>query len=113
MAVARFFAKEYQFITDSYRLFGAVTRMCQSPISWYNSGPSQKYILRQIKAMDYSLVDKATQEKYFADKGSYSAGDEHERRVINNDMDIALLMLYGYILYTGTSYAYALSKLRF
>jgi general transcription factor 3C polypeptide 3 (transcription factor C subunit 4) len=101
--------KDYQFTTDSYRMFAAVTRMCQSPISWYSSGPTQKYILRQIKAMDYALVDDSRRKKYFAEKGSYSAVDENGRAVINNDMDIALLMLYGHILYTGTSYSYALS----
>lgn len=60
--------------------------------------------------MDFSLVDKAQREKYFAEKGSYSAQDESGRLIINDDMDIALLMLYGNILYTGTSYAYALSR---
>lgn len=101
--------KDYQFTTDSYRMFGAVTRMCQSPISWYSSGPTQKYILRQIKAMDYALVDDVHRAKYFAEKGSYSAVDKNGQLVINEDMDIALLMLYGHILYTGTSYSYALS----
>lgn len=101
--------KEYQFTTDSYRMFAAVTRMCQSPISWYSSGPTQKYILRQIKAMDYVLVDERHRVKYFTEKGSYSALDDDGRIVINDDMDIALLMLYGHILYIGTSYSYALS----
>ncbi|RFU27016.1 hypothetical protein B7463_g9320, partial [Scytalidium lignicola] len=109
VSVARFFMKEYQFTTDSYRMFAAITRICQSPISWYNSGPTQKYILRQIKAMDFSLVDKTQREKYFAEKGSYSAQDESGRAIVNDDMDTALLMLYGHILYTGTSYAYALN----
>lgn len=103
--------KDYQFTTDSYRLFGAITRMCQSPISWYSSGPSQKYVLRQIKAMDYALVDESQQKKHFAEKGSYSAVDEKGGALVNNEMDIGLLMLYGHILYTGTSYAYALSTL--
>jgi general transcription factor 3C polypeptide 3 (transcription factor C subunit 4) len=101
--------KDYQFTTDSYRMFAAVTRMCQSPISWYSSGPSQKYILRQIKAMDFALVDESHRGKHFSEKGSYSALDEKGRPLINDDMDIALLMLYGHILYTGTSYSYALS----
>ncbi|KIN06080.1 hypothetical protein OIDMADRAFT_24417 [Oidiodendron maius Zn] len=109
VTTARFFMKDYQFTTDSYRMFAAVTRMCQSPISWYSSGPTQKYILRQIKAMDYALVDDSRRKKYFAEKGSYSAVDENGRAIINNDMDIALLMLYGHILYTGTSYSYALN----
>ena len=113
VAVARFFMKDYQFTTDSYRMFSAVTRICQSPVSWYSSGPSQKYILRQVKAMDYSLVDKVAREKYYNEKASYTAQDAKGHLIINDDVDIALLMLYGYILYTGTSYSYALSMLHF
>jgi general transcription factor 3C polypeptide 3 (transcription factor C subunit 4) len=111
VGVARFFMKYYQFITDSYRMFAAITRMCHSPISWYCSGPSQKFILRQIKAMDYVLVDEEDRQKYFTEKGSYSAQDEDGNVVINEDMDIALLMLYGHILSSGGSNNYALSKL--
>jgi general transcription factor 3C polypeptide 3 (transcription factor C subunit 4) len=101
--------KDYQFTTDTYRMFAALTRLCQSPISWYSSGPTQKYMLRQIKAMDYGLVNDDARRKYFSEKGSYSAQDESGRLIVNKDMDIALLMVYGHILYTGTSYAYALS----
>jgi general transcription factor 3C polypeptide 3 (transcription factor C subunit 4) len=110
VAACRYFMKDYQFTTDTYRMFAALTRLCQSPISWYSSGPTQKYMLRQIKAMDYGLVDDECRQKYFAEKGSYSAQDEAGRLIVNKDMDVALLMVYGHILYTGTSYAYALSK---
>lgn len=109
VAASRYFMKEYQFRTDTYRMFGALNRLCQSPISWYNSGPTQKYILRQIKAMDYSLVSDEARRKYFSEKGSYSAVDENGQPLINTDMDVALLMTYGHILYTGTSYTYALN----
>jgi general transcription factor 3C polypeptide 3 (transcription factor C subunit 4) len=59
--------------------------------------------------MDYALVDSESRKKYFTEKGSYSAHDETGRLLVNDDMDIALLMLYGHILYAGTSYPYALS----
>lgn len=60
--------------------------------------------------MDYGLVNEDARRKFFSEKGSYSAQDESGRLIVNKDMDIALLMVYGHILYTGTSYAYALSK---
>lgn len=60
--------------------------------------------------MDYSLVSDEARRKYFSEKGSYSAVDEAGRPLINKDMDVALLMTYGHILYTGTSYTYALSE---
>lgn len=105
----RYFAREYQFTTDSYRMFAAMTRLCHSPVSWYTSGPTQKYILRQIKAMDFGLVDDDARLRHFGEKGSYSVTNVTGQPIINDEMDVALLMLYGHILYAGTSYQYALS----
>ncbi len=59
--------------------------------------------------MDYALVDDAQRKKYFSEKGSYSAQDENGNTIINDNFDIALLTLYGHILFSGTSYLYALS----
>jgi general transcription factor 3C polypeptide 3 (transcription factor C subunit 4) len=62
--------------------------------------------------MDYALVDEESRRKFFTEKGSYSAQDDKGHLLINDDMDVALLMLYGHILYAGTSYPYALSTPR-
>jgi general transcription factor 3C polypeptide 3 (transcription factor C subunit 4) len=59
--------------------------------------------------MDYSLVDEARREKDLSDKGSFTTHNNDGRIFKRQDTDIALLMLYGHILYAGTSYAYALS----
>lgn len=108
--VARYFMKEYQFITDSYRLFSALNRVSHRPNKWYNSGPSQKYILRQIKAMDFALNGENRKAKLNEQKASYSTRDEAGNPILPKEMDIGLLMLYGHILYSGTSYTYALSN---
>ncbi|CAD6442957.1 d160ba5a-97db-4366-89d9-52f76d7dae5e [Sclerotinia trifoliorum] len=107
--VARYFMREYQFTTDSYRMYAAIARLCQSPVSWYCSGPEQKYMLRQVKAMDFNLVDKSRREKGYAEKAGYTSQDKNGKPILNDDMDVALLMLYGHILYSGTSYAYSLN----
>ncbi|ESZ97604.1 hypothetical protein SBOR_2005 [Sclerotinia borealis F-4128] len=107
--VARYFMREYQFTTDSYRMYAAIARLCQSPVSWYCSGPEQKYMLRQVKAMDFNLVDKSRRQRGFAEKAGYTSQDKNGKPILNDDMDIALLMLYGHILYSGTSYAYSLN----
>lgn len=89
-------------------------RAIHSPVSWYSSGPSQKFILRQIKCMDLSLIDEERRKKMnYTEKGGYSATDEKGHLIINDDMDISLLILYGHILYVGQSYAYALSMYSF
>lgn len=109
LAIARFFLKDYQFTTDAYRVFAALARMNNAPVSWYNSGPTQKFVLRQIKIMDYTLVDEESRKQNFVEKAAYSAVDENGRLIINEDLDISLLMLYGYILSTNNSFQYALS----
>lgn len=79
-------------MSDSYRMFALLSNLCQSPVSWYTSGPAQKYLLRQIKAMDDNYTAKV------------SSGEEANEQ----DLDACVLMLYGHILFTSTSYTYAL-----
>lgn len=90
-------------MTDSYRMFALLSSLCQSPVSWYTSGPAQKYILRQIKALDAGHGDVTPH-----DQGLY--GDANAVTQANANLDICLLMLYGHILFTSTSYTYALSS---
>ncbi|KAI9741008.1 MAG: transcription factor TFIIIC subunit tfc4 [Cirrosporium novae-zelandiae] len=92
--VARWFMSKYQFTTDTYRLYSALNFLVDAPFSWYNAGPSQKYILRQVKAMDEALTKESSSKNSAAPPIS--------------DMDIALVMLYGQVLYVATSYSYAL-----
>ncbi|KAM3504076.1 hypothetical protein MY10362_003782 [Beauveria mimosiformis] len=74
-------------MSDANRMFALLSRLCQSPVSWYTSGPAQKFILRQIRAIDNSY------EQLFATKFEPSeAGEATFSRI---DMDVCLLMLYG------------------
>ena len=107
--ITRWFMKDYQFITDGYRLFSVLNRLSDSENSWYNCGPSQKYILRQLKAVDFSLLSDISRKSLFQERASYTTRDEYGNQIRAQDMDVALLMLYGHILYAGKSYAYAVS----
>lgn len=104
VAMGRFFAKVNQLDSDAYRMFAALCRLCQSPASWYNSGPVQKYILRQIRVIDDSQL-RVTQP------GLQTTGpvDLSEMQGETRNLDVTLLMLYGHILFTSTSYTFALS----
>lgn len=108
--VARWFMREYQFVTDGYRFFSALNRLCDSENPWFNCGPSQKYILRQLKAVDSSLIGEATSKNLFQGRASYTTKDSNGDPIRADDMDVALLMLYGHVLYAGKSYANAVSK---
>lgn len=107
--IARWFMKEYQFVTDGYRLFSALNRLSDSENSWYNCGPSQKYILRQLKAVDFSLLGGARRKSLFQERASYSTKDDNGLQIRAEEMDVVLLMLYGHVLYAGKSYAYAIN----
>jgi general transcription factor 3C polypeptide 3 (transcription factor C subunit 4) len=103
VAIARYFMRDYMPGTDSYRMFSAMCRVCQTPVSWYTSGPAQKFILRQIKTMDNIIMRKT--ETGVGNTETDDGGDDDD--VIG--LDVCLLTIYGHILFTTTSYTYALS----
>lgn len=98
-------------MTDSYHLFATLNRLCNKSNVWYNNGPTQKYMLRQIKAVDFSLMGEERLKSYYQEKASYTRKDEAGQQVRAEEMDIALIMVYGHILYTGGSHIYALSTI--
>ncbi|KAL1970571.1 hypothetical protein VTN77DRAFT_4215 [Rasamsonia byssochlamydoides] len=118
VAEARWFIKEYQFVTDAYRLFAMLSRLCGDPHkSMFHSSPSMKFMLRQIKAMDYTLPEDASRprprahvrESIYQERASLSTRDELGEAIPAEEMDTALLVLYGHILYSGNSFYPALN----
>ena len=88
--------------SDSSRMFALLSCLCQSPISWYTAGPTQKFVLRQIKAIDLAQAAAAQETgSHETTLNAVSASDV--------EFDVCLLMLYGHILFSSTSYTYALS----
>lgn len=117
---ARWFIKEYQFVTDTYRLFSMLSRLSGDPHrSLFHSSPNMKFMLRQIKAMDYTIPENAQQgrpgkaavrESVYQERASLTTRDEITGEAIPADqMDVALLVLYGHILYSGNSFYPALN----
>ncbi|KAI5300898.1 transcription factor TFIIIC subunit tfc4, partial [Ascosphaera atra] len=116
--IARWFMKEYQFTTDTYRLFATLSRTCGDPRrSLFHSSPSMKFMLRQIKAIDYTLPNdpfnltqvRRTRASVFQERAALTTRDEQGNLIPAQDMDVALLLIYGYILYAGTSFTNALN----
>jgi len=81
-------------LSDPTRMFALLCRLCQSPVLWYATGPTQKYILRQIRAVDSA---------HLRENGAVTKDDPQ--------LDVCILMLYGHILFTSSSYTFALSEL--
>lgn len=77
-----------------------------------------KFMLRQVKALDYSLPHdptasvstplRRTRQSVFGDRAAISR-DELGETVLPEEMDVALLVLYGHILYSGNSFYPALN----
>ena len=107
--VSRFFMKRFQFVTDAYRLYGALNRLCNSRNEHYNGSPAQKYTLRQIKAMDLCLMESGESiPQLFDDSASLSTKDINGNAITPTKSDVALLVLYGHMLYAAQSYAYGI-----
>ncbi len=73
--------------------------MCQAPTFFYSEGPAQKFMMRQIRNMDEALMNP--QKTTFAWVGD---GPKPEK------LDVCLLIMYGHILFSSSSYAYSLSR---
>jgi general transcription factor 3C polypeptide 3 (transcription factor C subunit 4) len=60
---SQFFLHKAPYAVDSHRLFSLANRMLRSRLSWYASGPEQKYLMRRVKDMDYALMSPAQRKK--------------------------------------------------
>ena len=90
-------------------MFAALMRMCHSPVSWYCAGPTQKFILRQIKTADYAVANETRAKVVEKAKAAYTHMDDRGQPIINKELDVSLLMIYGHILIAGASYLYGLN----
>lgn len=114
--VARWFTKEYQFVTDTYRLFSMLSRLCGNQLKpHFHSSQHMKFMLRQVKAIDFTLpespdkppsLDSALKLK---ERASLTTKDENGELILADSLDVALLVLYGHILYSGGSFYPALN----
>ncbi|CAG8972020.1 hypothetical protein HYALB_00008305 [Hymenoscyphus albidus] len=107
--MTRWFMKEFQFTTDAYRIFAIFSRLVQSPVIFYNESASQKFLLRQIRAMDYNLVsEKEKKKRHWENRAYFHSKDENGNVIRNHDLDTSLLMTFGYVLSTSGSQVIAL-----
>ncbi|KAI9666309.1 MAG: transcription factor TFIIIC subunit tfc4 [Bathelium mastoideum] len=110
--VARWFIKRYPYTNDAINLFSVVNRLLRCEPNWYNSGPSQKFVLRQIKGMDYALLDRKVRDTYGfteMEKRMYGDPETDDNPHGLTELDPTLLMLYGHLLAVTGSYSNALN----
>ncbi|KAJ5788676.1 Tetratricopeptide-like helical [Penicillium paradoxum] len=111
--IARWFIKEYQFVTDTYRLFSMLSHLCGDPHrSLFHSSGNMKFMLRQIKAMDFTMphdTPRPIRHSVWKERATLSTRDEAGEPITAKALDIALLVLYGHMLYSGNSFYPALN----
>ncbi|EOD48131.1 putative 2-hydroxyphytanoyl- lyase protein [Neofusicoccum parvum UCRNP2] len=104
---------QHPYSNDAYRLFGLMNRLYSGHRSWYNGGPSQKFVLRLIKAMDFALLDKEARLMYkFGDqeRSGYTRGGQSDGNPEGiEEVNVALLAMYGHVLASGGAYLNALN----
>ena len=101
---------EHQFVSDSYRFHAALHRIYGRSNQWYNTSATQKFILRQIKAVDWcmSSAERRKKTELFREKAGL-AKDEDGNEIPATDFDIPMLMLYAQFLHAGGSSQEALN----
>lgn len=110
----RYFLKTHQQMTDPFRLLAALNRIYEGEPSWYRGGPMQKFLLRQIKTMDYALLSDEQRTRFNFTEGevySYHKSGEGKKsqsagaRIGNpkglTGLDPLPVYLYGEILGAG------------
>ncbi|KAH0298971.1 TPR-like protein, partial [Aureobasidium melanogenum] len=111
--VGRFFIIEWPHSGAAYQLFAAVNRLFAGYSNWFNSGPTQKFILRQVKALDYALLDPESRALYAftgQERSSYTHAGKRDANPYNlPDLDAGVISLYGHIMAAAQSWTSALN----
>lgn len=94
----------FQFTTETYSLFTASITASKNGLEVFHNNANQKYLLRQIKAMDQAITGKVR-----VGAATLTAVDDDGNKYVPGDVDVGLLMLYGHILASGRSYISALN----
>jgi general transcription factor 3C polypeptide 3 (transcription factor C subunit 4) len=100
---ARWFMQMYQFRSDPYRLYYLALRTGAIGAEQFRHAADQKFLLRQIKAIDSLLTGEPI-------LGAASISQEEGIEPMNPRMQsVPLLTLYGHRLASGGSFAAAQS----
>ncbi|KAF2835921.1 TPR-like protein [Patellaria atrata CBS 101060] len=112
-AEARWFIRAHPYASDVFRNFSLSNKVFVGRPNWYNSGPTQKFILRQVKAMDYALLTPEQRDLYqwsTVELSSYTGagqGDGNPHRL--EELDPAVLVAYAHVLLSGGNHMNSLN----
>ncbi|KAK4971242.1 transcription factor TFIIIC subunit tfc4 [Elasticomyces elasticus] len=110
--VARWYAERWGHSGTAYQLFANITRLYTGEGTWLNSGPTQKFMLRALKSVDYALLDARRRQAYHFTPSERSAYTKNHTQEANRhglaELDPGLLALYAHIMTVAGTYGSAL-----
>ena len=80
-----------------FQLFAAVNQLCYGS-NWFSAGPSQKFMLRMVKMIDFMAMAPAVRDRF--DWSIHQPGLEHRAQRFADtphQLDPAILMTYGHM----------------
>ncbi|CAG8449839.1 8678_t:CDS:10 [Ambispora leptoticha] len=113
---ARWLCTNTQFRSNVYQIYCASMTSGTKAVENFASANSQKYFIRQIKAMHYAIEGKKnnTGINSFSMPQNQETSEQHKQQPNNNSTfqptkrNAALLVLYGHILACARSYVFAI-----
>ncbi|GAM87484.1 hypothetical protein ANO11243_055090 [Dothideomycetidae sp. 11243] len=95
----------------AYQIFAVVHRLYAGPPSWFNAGPTQKYLLRSIKAFDWNVLPPEQRDTWNftrAERNTLSGSRTHWAAGVS-ELQPNLLALYGHVMAAAQSWTGALN----
>lgn len=84
---------------SSYQLLAAVSRLAHGDTSWFTAGPTQKFVLRSVKTLDWHMLplDIRTQYDFGTQAGYFKKRGTMFKEAAKDGLDPGLLLNYGHI----------------
>jgi general transcription factor 3C polypeptide 3 (transcription factor C subunit 4) len=96
----RWFCKKYEHATDTFRLPSAASRALHGNPDVFRGGPEQKFWMRQVKIMDFALLDEKSRNTFQFTDGNRVKWTENGKSDGNpyglKELDPELYALYGH-----------------
>lgn len=112
-SVSRWYMSQWPNNPGGYQIFAAVSRLFSGQGNWFNAGPTQKYMLRAIKALDFHLLTDKARERYAFTGQEISSYTQNGKKKPNHvgleELDPGLFAVYGHILVAAQSWPSALN----
>ena len=82
---------------SSYQLITAVSRLAYGDNTWFTAGPTQKFMLRSVKTLDYQALSPAMRRKFDFGMPPSTLRRRNKPEFAADGLDAGALMNYGHM----------------